>query len=46
MMSGVMLTDIKYTFSGVFKASYSGYIRGNGATVFVFCNEVYTGEVV
>jgi hypothetical protein len=42
----VMLTDVKYTFTGAFRATYSGYIRGSGTTVFMFCNEVYTGEVV
>jgi hypothetical protein len=42
----VILTDVKYTFTGVFQATYSGYIRGSGTTVFVFCNEIYTGEVV
>ena len=45
-IAGVVLTDIKYTFTGAFRATYSGYIRGSGTAVVVYCGEVYTGEVV
>lgn len=45
-IAGVVLTDIKYTFTGAFRAIYSGYIRGSGTAVVVYCGEVYTGEVV
>lgn len=45
-IASVMLTDVKYTFTGAFRATYSGYIRGSGTSVFMFCNEIYTGEVV
>lgn len=42
---GVVLTDIKYTFTGAFRISYSGYIYGSGVATFVYSGEVYTGEV-
>lgn len=45
-ISGVVLTDIKYTFTGAFRTTYSGYIRGSGASVIVYCGEYFTGEVV
>jgi hypothetical protein len=44
-MVGVVLTDIKCTFSGTFRISYSGYIYGSGVATFVYSGEVYTGEV-
>lgn len=45
-IAGVVLTDIKYSFAGAFRATYSGYIRGSGVSVAVYCGEVYVGEVV
>ena len=45
-IAGVVLTDIKYSFTGAFRAIYSGYIRGSGVAVAVYCGEVFTGEVV
>lgn len=45
-ISGVVLTDIKCTFTGAFRVSYSGYIRGNGVAVVVYCGEIFLGEVV
>lgn len=43
MVTGVAITDIKYSFTGAFRASYSGQVRG--AIVNVYCGELYTGEV-
>ena len=43
---GVVLTDIKYTFTGAFRATYSGYIRGSGVAVVMYCGELFAGEVV
>lgn len=45
-IAGVVLTDIKYSFTGAFRVDYSGYIRGSGTSVMVYCGEVYAGEVV
>lgn len=45
-VAGVVLTDIKYSFAGAFRATYSGYMRGSGVSVFVYSGEVFTGEVV
>ena len=45
-IAGVVLTDIKYSFTGALRVSYSGYVRGSGEAVFVYCGEHYTGEVV
>ncbi len=45
-ISGVVLTDIKCTFTGAFRVSYSGYVRGNGGAVIVHCGELFMGEVV
>lgn len=42
-VAGVIITDIKYSFSGAFRASYSGQVRGTIAEV--YCGEVFTGEV-
>ena len=42
-VTGVAITDIKYSFSGAFRASYSGQVRGT--TVPVYCGEVFSGEV-
>jgi hypothetical protein len=45
-IAGVVLTDIKLTFNGAFRISYSGYIRGSGESVIVYCGEHFAGEVV
>jgi hypothetical protein len=45
-IAGVVLTDIKYTFTGAFRTTYSGYIRGSGVSVVVYCGEYFAGEVV
>jgi hypothetical protein len=45
-IAGVVLTDIKYSFTGAFRASYSGYVRGSGVAVVVYCGEHYTGGVM
>jgi hypothetical protein len=45
-IAGVVLTDIKYSFTGAFRAIYSGYIRGSGVAVAMYCGEIFTGEVV
>ena len=45
-IAGVVLTDIKYSFTGAFKVTYSGYIRGSGVAVVRYCGEHYTGEDV
>lgn len=45
-IAGVVLTDIKCSFTGAFKVSYSGYVRGSGVAVTLYCGEVFTGEVV
>jgi hypothetical protein len=45
-IAGVVLTDIKCSFTGAFRVSYSGYIRGSGVSVIVYCGECFAGEVV
>lgn len=45
-IAGVVLTDIKCSFTGAFRVTYSGYIRGSGTSVVVYCGEIFTGEVV
>lgn len=45
-VAGVVLTDIKCTFTGAFHTTYTGYVRGSGTAVMVHCGEIYTGEVV
>lgn len=45
-IAGVVLTDIKYTFTGAFHVSYSGYVGGSGVSVAVYAGEVFCGEVV
>lgn len=45
-IAGVVLTDIKYTFTGAFRTVYSGYVRGSGTAVAVYSGEIFTGEVV
>ncbi len=43
-ISGVVLTDIKYSFAGAFHVTYSGYVRGSGVAVVVYCGELFAGE--
>ena len=45
-VNGVVLTEIKYSFTGAFRAAYTGYIRGIGTAVAIYSGEIYTGEVV
>lgn len=45
-IAGVVLTDIKYSFAGAFRATYSGYVRGSGESVIVYSGEYFAGEVV
>lgn len=45
-IEGVVLTDIRYTFAGAFRTVYSGYVRGVGDSVVVYCGENFAGEVV
>lgn len=45
-ISGVVLTDITCSFTGAFRVSYSGYVRGSGVAVMVYCGELFVGEVV
>lgn len=44
-VAGVVLTDIKYSFTGAFRTTYTGYIRGSGVSVIVYCGENFSGEV-
>ena len=43
-ISGVVLTDVKYSFAGAFHVTYSGYVRGSGVAVVVYCGELFAGE--
>ena len=45
-VSSVVLTDITCSFTGAFRISYSGYVRGSGVAVVVYCGEIFVGEVV
>lgn len=45
-LAGVVLTDIKYTFTGAFRAVYSGYVHGSGAVTTIYSGEIFSGEVV
>lgn len=45
-IAGVVLTDIKHTFTGAFRVTYSGYIRGSGVSVTVYCGDIFAGEAV
>lgn len=45
-IAGVVLTDIKVSFTGAFRVTYSGYVRGKDASATVYCGEVFAGEVV
>lgn len=44
-VAGVVLTDIKYSFTGAFRTICSGYVRGSGEATTIYCGEVFTGEV-
>jgi hypothetical protein len=43
IVTGVTITEITYNFTGAFRATYSGQVRGT--TVSVYCGDVFTGEV-
>ena len=43
---GVVLTDIKYSFTGAFKTTYTGYVRGSGTAVFAYSGDIFSGEVI
>lgn len=45
-IAGVVITDIKHTFSGAFRTTYSGYVRVDDARTRVYIGEVYSGEVM
>lgn len=45
-IAGVVLTDIKCSFTGAFRVTYSGYVRGSSVAVAVYCGEYFAGEVV
>lgn len=45
-VAGVVLTDIKYTFSGAFHVTYSGYIHGGSVAAVVYCGEKFAGEMI
>lgn len=44
-ITDVVLTEIKYDFTGAFRATYSGHIQGVGTPVELYSGEIYTGEV-
>lgn len=46
VVEGVVLTDIKHTFNGAFRTTYSGYVYEGGEAVTLYCGEIYTGEVM
>lgn len=43
-INNVVLTEIKYTFTGAFRATYKGHIRGIGVVAELFSGEVFSGE--
>ena len=45
-VSYVVLTDVKITFTGAFRVTYSGYVRGDSSLGIAYSGEIYTGEVV
>lgn len=45
-VAGVVLTDIKCSFTGAFRVTYSGYVSGAGVAAVVYCGEYFAGEVV
>lgn len=42
----VVLTDVKVTFTGAFRVTYKGYVRGDSARGTAYSGEIYTGEVL
>ena len=44
-VAGVVLTDVKITFTGAFRTNYSGHVRGSGVAVTVYCGDKFAGEV-
>ena len=45
-ITDVVLTEIKYTFTGAFRATYKGHVRGTGVVTELFSGEIYSGEVI
>lgn len=45
-ITDVVLTDIKYSFTGAFRAEYTGHIMGSGTPVMLYSGEIYSGEVI
>ena len=45
-IANVVLTDIKISFTGAFRVSYSGYVLGDDVSATVYCGENFAGEVV
>lgn len=45
-IAGVVLTDIKISFTGAFRVAYSGYVRGSSTSATVYSGEKFAGEVV
>lgn len=45
-ITGVVITEIKHTFSGSFRTTYSGYVRSNDTGVTVYSGEIFSGEVL
>lgn len=43
---GVVLTEIKVTFSGAFRTTYKGQVCVGGVTTNIYSGEIYMGEVV
>lgn len=43
IVTGVAITDICYQFTGAFRATFTGQVRGMTTTV--YCGELFTGEV-
>lgn len=44
-IADVVLTDIKYSFTGAFRTTYAGHIMGSGTPAVMYSGEIYTGEV-
>ena len=44
-VKGVVITDIKISFTGAFKTTYSGYISISGVITNIYFGEIYVGEV-
>ena len=45
MITDVVLTDIRCSFTGAFRIEYSGNIQGAGVPVMIYSGEIYSGEV-